>query len=350
MTMGVIEQVRALYEDRPYPRLSLLEALSSRISRDSLPLLHYPTLFRHSYGTSREPTTRAKILVAGAGTFEPLAVAAANPGAEIWAVDLSERSLAKLRWLARLRGVKLHICQANILALPSDLSDFDYVIATGVLHHMPDAEIGLRALQAVAKPEAIFRILFYSRRGRELLYATKDLIELAGANSPQAVRELIAALPAGHPYSDYFHLYSDAENDTGLADGYLHPCDRPLSALDMEALLARVGLEARVFLHGPEGQPDNPILGAYAQALGLWQRIEALDLLGELQENFTFVAGSATIPRMLSAQLRWCPLLVKRGEYYSKLLGKSLFVDKNVDPGGLNPMHRKELERALFLY
>jgi SAM-dependent methyltransferase len=330
--MGKLEDVSALYEARPYPPVSLF----SRLRRDDLPLLNYEAGYASCYGNLDGAPERARILVAGCGTFEPVAVAMANPAAEILAVDLSARSLAKLRWQARLRGVsgRIRTLCSDIERLPE--GGFDYVVATGVLHHLEDPLRGLRALVERSQPKAVFRIMVYSRWGRDLLYGAKRLAQRLGVRTPKEMRRIIAALPASHPYKIYFHLYSDTATDTGLADGYLHPCDQPFDALSLRDYLAAAGLEATRFLHRPEGQPEPD---------GSWESLAVKEALGELEENFCFFAGRGK-PSVQGAPLAWNPALPLRGSFHSRLLGAAAVFDRRQLPSG---REAERLQRALFL-
>ena len=39
---------------------------------------------------------------------------------------------------------------------------FNKIVCTGVIHHLPDPEIGLRALRSVLKPEGAVHIMVYA--------------------------------------------------------------------------------------------------------------------------------------------------------------------------------------------
>lgn len=324
--------VGALYEAYPYPPVGALSPLLQPVRRDDLPLLNYQAGYAACHGSLEGAVSRPRILVAGCGTLEPVAVALANPEADILAVDLSENSLKKLRWQAKLRGVGSRI-RTQAGDFQHLRGEFDYVIATGVLHHLPDPAAGLRQLAALAPGRAVFRFMVYSRWGRDLLYGAKELGRLLGIRNPADFRAMIAALPAAHPYKIYFHLYTDALTDGGLADGYLHPCDQPFTATSLEKFLHDAGLDARLFLHRPEGQPKD------------WADLAKKELLNELEENFCFFASreSGVATGAASGRYRWNPALPRRGKYFSRLLGETLAFDTIAT--GADPA----LRRALFL-
>jgi SAM-dependent methyltransferase len=296
------------------------------VRRDDLPLLNYQAGYGLCYGAGAPEKPR--ILVAGCGTIEPVAVAMANPKADILAVDISEASLKRLRWQARARGVNIRTLHSDIEALEE--RDFDYIIATGVLHHLEDPARGLRALVERSRGKAVFRFMLYSRFGRELLYGAKELGRLLGIKEPKAFRKMIASLPASHPYRVYFHLYGDAATDTGVCDGYLHPCDQPFDALTLRDFLKQAGLEVGGFLHKPSGQATS------------WEELAVKESLAQLEENFCFFAGFPAEKK--EGILVWNPALPAKGKFFSRLLGEEIGFDRSAPVAD-----QGRLARALFL-
>lgn len=322
----LLDDVAALYNARPYPPVGFLSPFLQPMRRDDLPLLNYQAGYGVCYGAGA--VKKPRVLVAGCGTVEAVAVALANPGADILAVDISEASLKKLRWQAKARGVNIRTLHSDIGALAE--GDFDYLIATGVLHHLADPAAGLRALVERSRGKAVFRFMLYSRFGRELLYGAKELGRLLGIKEPKAFRKMIASLPASHPYRIYFHLYSDAATDTGLCDGYLHPCDQPFDSFSLRDFLSGAGLEVGRFLHKPSGQAKS------------WEELAVKESLAQLEENFCFFAGFSSGKR--EGALVWNPALPKKGRYFSRLLGEEVAFDQEKSPE--NP---GRLAEALFL-
>jgi Methyltransferase domain len=348
-----IDAVRALYEAQPYPPLGVLSPFLQRVRWEERPTLNYKACYAASFGSTAGAASHPRILVAGCGTFEPVVVALANPGARILAVDLSEKSLQQLRWQLRCRGLldRVQIKQGDFLALPESEGSFDLIVATGVIHHLENPESGMAALERLAADRAVFRFMIYSYWGRSLLYGAKEMATLLGADSPKKFREMVESLPAGHPYRIYFHLYEDARDDAGLADGYLHPCDQPFSASSLGAMLERVGLEASLFLHGMEGQPQAAnLLAPFPVEVNDWDRLALLECFGELQENFRFLARRAVDqPLPQGKRWEWNEALPKRGRLYSRMVGRVLAFDRGRSPDSLNAEDVKDLQKALFL-
>lgn len=343
----------ALYEERPYPPVGYLSLLFQRIRWEERPTLNYRAAYAAAFGSLSGAAARPRILVAGSGTFEPLVVALANPGAELLAVDLSERSLRRLERLAWLRGLsgRIRCWQGAIEELPAAFGSFDLVVATGVVHHLADPARGLALLKERTGERGVLRLMIYSRLGRELLYRAKELAGTLGLDTPAKVRRMMASLPADHPYRIYFHLYTDARTDSGLADGYLHPCDSPCTAFELRELLLGAGLRVARFLHSPEGQPGAAdALAALPPSAGDWERLQLLEAFGELQENFRFLAcreDAAPLPP--GSDLVWNEALPRKGELHSRLLGRALRFDRARAPGEYSEAERADLLRALYL-
>ena len=349
--MSILDEVSALYDARPYPPVGRFRSLLQGIQRENLPLLNYKAAYAASHGSLSGAAEKPRILVAGCGTFEPVVVAMANPQAEILAVDLSARSLRDLEWQLRWRGLRgrVQTLQVDLEKIPE--GNFDYVIATGVIHHLEDPLRGLRKLVSLTHPRAVFRFMVYSQWGRVLLYQAKELAQKLGIQEPAAFRRMIAALPADHPYRIYFHLYSDTRTDAGLADGYLHPCDQAFDALSLGKLMADAGLAFGHTLQRPEGQPDAAAAWIPpGKKLGPWERMALLEWFGALEENFLFFAKRSEVARAKAGDtFEWNEALPAKGRFLSRLTGNELSFDRARAPESYSHLEQDLLARALFL-
>jgi SAM-dependent methyltransferase len=346
-------EVESLYEARPYPPVGYWTPFFQRVRWEERPTLNYRAAYSAAYGSTKDARPRPRILVAGCGTFEPVVVALANPGAEILAVDLSVRSIRRLEWQLRVRGLqgRVKTWAGDFTSLPDSFGHFDFVISTGVLHHLPDPAAGLGRLVSLASEKGVFRFMVYSYWGRCLLYGAKQLASRLGIRTPAQFRRMIEGLPTDHPYRIYFHLYEDARSDTGLADGYLHPCDQPLTAFGLRDLLNSAGLVATKFLHSREGQPEAADrLARLPMDLSSWERLALLEWYGELQRNFTFFACRDGFKEWLRvAGYEWNQALPRNGRLHSSLLGRDLAFDTRRDPGTYSPDEIRDLADALYL-
>ncbi len=109
---------------------------------------------------------------------------------------------------------------------------FDFIVCTGVLHHLVDPDVGLRALGSVLKPDGAMYLMVYAPYGRTGVYMIQEYCRRLGVgSSKQEVADLIATLkllPQLHPL-----LASQGGsrefNDEALADALLNPRDRSYS-------------------------------------------------------------------------------------------------------------------------
>jgi Tfp pilus assembly protein PilF/2-polyprenyl-3-methyl-5-hydroxy-6-metoxy-1,4-benzoquinol methylase len=157
-------QVRAFYEENPYPTW-VKTAVTSR--QDSLRLLEQK---------------RSCILVAGCGTgLNSIETAQAYPNAEILAVDISLACLCYALRKTREAGIdNIRYAQADVLELGSLGRNFDLVEALGVLHHLSDPWQGWRVLLSLLRPGGRMRIGLYSELARASVTASQTFFAERG--------------------------------------------------------------------------------------------------------------------------------------------------------------------------
>jgi SAM-dependent methyltransferase len=87
-----------------------------------------------------------KVLEVGPGTGELAARIQADLGADVVAVDISERMVE----LTRARGVEATV--GDVQALPFEDGSFDCAVAAWMLYHVPEVERGIAELARVLRP------------------------------------------------------------------------------------------------------------------------------------------------------------------------------------------------------
>ena len=176
------QAVRVQYEENPYPRW---------LSLPSGPDLDLAQTLDRRYPDRTGRGSIEAVLVAGGGTgYEPLLAARQNPAAKVLSLDLSRRSLAYGARMARRLGIgNVRFLQGDLLDVDSLDMRFDAIFASGVLHHMAEPEVGLRALAGVLRPGGAIRVGLYSEQARELLTMARAVAEAAGRDgSPEGIR------------------------------------------------------------------------------------------------------------------------------------------------------------------
>lgn len=126
-----------------------------------------------------------RVLEVGVGTGKNLSFY--PPGAQMTAIDLSDRMLARARQRAAALGVPvdLRLMDAQRLEFPDAV--FDAAVATFVFCSVPDPVAGLRELGRVVRPEGDIWLLEHMRVDRPVIGPLMDLlnplvVRVMGAN------------------------------------------------------------------------------------------------------------------------------------------------------------------------
>jgi 2-polyprenyl-3-methyl-5-hydroxy-6-metoxy-1,4-benzoquinol methylase len=96
----------------------------------------------------------------------------ARAGAEVTAVDLSERSLDLARQRAAVYGLtNIRFVHANVEELGAILGpeQYDLVYSFGVIHHTPHPDVALRELVSMLRPGGTLKVMVYHRRSWKVL-------------------------------------------------------------------------------------------------------------------------------------------------------------------------------------
>jgi len=253
--------VRAFYESHPYPApLGNLdrhrELYRNPDRRRAVSLLLRPT---------QRPAPR-KMLIAGCGTSQAVVHAMREPDGQVTAIDISENSLSHTRDLQRKYGLRnLDLHRLAIEEVGSLGEVFDEIVCTGVLHHLPDPDLGLRSLRAVLARDGALHIMVYAAYGRIGVYMMQEYCRLLGVRgSDEELRALgatIGALAPDHPVAATASRAKDFRQPDALADALLHPVDRAYTVPQLHAWIERCGLS---FGRWYEQAPYLPQCGAIA--------------------------------------------------------------------------------------
>ncbi|WP_065750159.1 class I SAM-dependent methyltransferase [Bradyrhizobium paxllaeri] len=124
---------------------------------------------------------------------------------------------------------------------------FDLIICTGVLHHLPDPDAGLKALADVLDPSGSMAIMLYGKAGRAGVYLVQDILRRLGAGrnaeGVRIARELLKVVPSKHYLiSPTGKLPHDLADDAGIVDMLLHPQDRAYAVPEIMEFVEAAGL------------------------------------------------------------------------------------------------------------
>ncbi len=266
-----------------------------------------PSFFRRKLWPRRVEPENLDILIAGCGTNQAATYAYKNPSCRVTGIDISMPSLSHQQFLKEkhdLDNLELYHLSIGDVALLEQ--DFDLVVSTGVLHHLPDPDAGLRALRNVLRPHGVMSIMVYGYWGRVGVYMMQDVFRMAGLEQAdeavQTVKDTLASLPKAHPARDYVNRANDLDHDTGWVDTFLHRQDRAYTVPQVLEFAAKNGLKFRDWLDRrgfltriivPEAHPLRPVL----DALPPEEQWAMLELLTGNKGTHRFLLCHQEVPR-----------------------------------------------------
>ena len=177
------------------------------MSASSSPLqdrIHYPgTAWEHSHpdriaanaqllGLSPAPVERCRVLELGCGAGQNLVpMARGLPEARFLGIELAARPVELGRGLAAALGLSnVELQQRNILDIPADLGEFDYIVAHGVYSWVaaPVREALMTVFARHLAPEGIAYLNFNAMPGGHLRNLARDMMQfrLALFDDPEA--------------------------------------------------------------------------------------------------------------------------------------------------------------------
>ncbi|MFT8367307.1 MAG: class I SAM-dependent methyltransferase [Acetobacter papayae] len=302
----------AQYEAYPYPERSAKEE-SKRL------LIGSPSHLREIdywvFGAQRPTSRPLRALVAGCGTGDGAIMLATHlaraqrPG-EVICLDRSKAALAIAKARADVRQLtNIRFIEGSLLELPAlELGLFDYIDCCGVLHHLPDPDSTLSALEAMLTPGGGMGLMVYAPYGRTGVYMVQDALgSLAPVtDTPETrldmARRIMRTLPAtawlrqNGNFGD--HL---SGGDAGLYDLLLNPRDRSYTITAFMALLSRAGLEPTCLMEPARYNPalflpDPKLRAKLAELPPLEQAAIAEELTGNMATHVAYVVRKGAAP------------------------------------------------------
>jgi SAM-dependent methyltransferase len=265
--------VQDFYERYPYPRpIDSLDDYRRRWQDRQKRRADY-----HLFWPARSYQDDHSILIAGCGTSQAAKHALRWPAAKVTGIDFSATSVRCTDDLKRKYNLEnLQVRQLPIERARELETSFDQIVCTGVLHHLPDPDAGLKALRDVLNPGGAMHLMVYAPYGRTGIYMVQEFCRRIGVQATDdGIRDLIAALkalPSGHPLATLLREAPDFRYEAALADALLHPQDRAYSVPQVFDLIERAGLTFGRWL---KQAPYTPHCGVTAQ-LPMASRMTAL--------------------------------------------------------------------------
>ena len=239
-SQGNADPIREFYTNHPYPApIDNLDRARDMWQDENVHRAEF-----HLLWPQRKYRAELDVLVAGCGTWQAAKFALCHPGARVVGIDVSTTSLEHTE---ALKG-KYDLTNLETRQLPiesaADLNrDFDLIVCTGVLHHLADAEVGLRALRSILKTDGAMYLMLYAPYGRTGVSMIQEYCRRLGlSTSRQDVSELTAvlkAMPQHHPLLAMLRGSRNSANAEALIDALLNPRDRTYSVPQLLDLLDR---------------------------------------------------------------------------------------------------------------
>ncbi|MFN8615374.1 MAG: methyltransferase domain-containing protein [Vampirovibrionales bacterium] len=301
---SVMPDVNEQYEQWVYPEpIADLDAyFASNVAEQADPrMVHW--LYWPTGWYAFEKQEAIDILVAGCGCNQAAKLAYAHPKARVVGVDMSQSSLAHAHFLKekhQLSNLTLHCLDLHQVSTLTDTPDgqFDLIISTGVLHHLPDPLTGLKALKPALRSNGTMVLMVYGLYGRMGLYAMQQAFQLMGLGQTKddvaLVRSVLKGLPATHPVQPMLQHNLDMNYDAGVVDMFLHPMDHGFSVTDCLEWIHNAGLAFQGWLDPFDYEASawitDSAVKAKIQALPKPQQWQVMELLNGGIRTHTMLA------------------------------------------------------------
>jgi len=212
-----------------------------------------PSLFRRKLWPKKVEPDGLEILIAGCGTIQAATYAYKNPECHVTGIDISEPSLGHEKHLKQKHNLEnLDLFVMSLDEVVRLEKSYDLIVSTGVLHHLPDPDAGLRSLRDVLRPRGVISLMLYGYYRRFGVYMMQEVFRLAKLEQDEhgvnVVKQTIAALPAWHHVKSYASLAPDLGYDAGFVDTFLHRQDRAYTVPQVLAFARENGLKFQSWL------------------------------------------------------------------------------------------------------
>lgn len=191
-----MNEIAAFYNKYPYPNLH-----------------SYPDNLRKFNSGVAPYNHNGNILVVGCGTVEAVLVAIHNPKAVVTGIDLSQTSIAIAK------SVKRHFKVSNISLSVGDIlnnslkkQEYDFVIASGVLHHIKEVSKAVDNINSLLKPNGWLTGMVYSDDRPSYIRSICDM-------KITDVKDLKTILESWKP--EWYVKYNQTKEE--LADTWMNP-------------------------------------------------------------------------------------------------------------------------------
>lgn len=233
----VTEQVKAFYEETPFPNYDDFDSVES--------LAHKARQGIFARLLDEQVPPRSRIIEIGSGTSQ-LSNFLSIANRDVFATDLCLNSLRLGQRFAREHGLgRIRFFNMNLFRPAFKPESFDLVISNGVLHHTSDPFLAFKSICRLVRPGGYILVGLYHRYGRLITDLRRMLFRLSG--------DRLAWLDPNLRSQDK----SQAKRKAWLYDQYKHPHESKHTIGETLRWLDAVGF--RFVKSIPRTKPFQPI-------------------------------------------------------------------------------------------
>ena len=246
---------------------------------------------------------KMNILVAGCGSDQAAILAKCNPIHDFIGIDLSEQSLKHQEKLIKNHQIK------NLELICDDFrnqkfkSKFDYIISSGVIHHLDDPNSALKFFNDNLSENGVLYLMIYGNQQSEGIKEIKNVFKKLEFSQDQesieSIKKLVSKLNIDHPSKIFLKYFNDHNYDAGVIDIFLHPKEKFYSVKELINDLGSNNFIIKNFVDGKVGAVtkyffDNPKLLSSFNKLPIEDKLDIAQILNWQDRKIDVICTKTT--------------------------------------------------------